>query len=350
MGRLTLANGARVGLIRIAEFGDGCYPKVASALWEEFAARLDSDCTLRCQWEFRIEVMNGLLGYLAECARSLTAAGIDALLVDLSGNGGGSDWAAIAPRIFAPPLSHCPQSGLIRHPHHADPLRKELAALEAAQTDSTLSASSRRYVEMACERLREIVAAMDRACNRRAIFDQPDFRADCSQVQIINGCGVLDYLLPGSLEDLPVRTSIFEPLRYRYEEGLWTGPLFVVLDGETASASEQFLALLEANSAATFLGQRSFGAGCGYYGGGVPALLQSLDLTVRMPDCVRYRGDGQNELEGIEPQVAIDWGGGNRERARRVQLALEQLVAPSARSDAQEDRAALRAASARGYH
>jgi hypothetical protein len=74
------------------------------------------------------------------------------------------------------------------------------------------------------------------------------------------------------------------------------------------------------------MGEKTYGAGCGFIAGGIPIYLPHIDVTVRMPDCARYRANGRNELEGIEPQVQIDMDGNNREKARRVHDALAGLL------------------------
>ena len=74
----------------------------------------------------------------------------------------------------------------------------------------------------------------------------------------------------------------------------------------------------KANGAATVIGERTYGAGCGFLDGGLPLELPDSGLEVWMPDCVRLRIDGTNEIEGIEPDVPIAWsemGGEDRVRA-----------------------------------
>ena len=106
-GVLTLGDGRRVGVVRIAHFGEDGYPEVAALLWPAFAEGRDGHCDGWCQWDFWNEVADDLLRHLAEGTRHLVERGIDALLVDIARNGGGTDWAAVAPRIFTPPLQRC---------------------------------------------------------------------------------------------------------------------------------------------------------------------------------------------------------------------------------------------------
>jgi C-terminal processing protease CtpA/Prc len=86
----------------------------------------------------------------------------------------------------------------------------------------------------------------------------------------------------------------------------------VLVDRHTASASEYFAAVLRDNGAATIVGERTMGAGCGYTNGGIPVVLPHSGVRIRMPDCVRYRADGRSELEGVAPDVAVNWSEGDR--------------------------------------
>jgi len=320
------AGDQRVGLVRIAHFGEDGYPGVAASLWPTFAAELDRPCDAWCQWSFRERVMGALLGYLAEGARTLRGRGVDAMLIDISGNGGGTDWAAVAPRIFAPPLTICPPTGVVRHPHHASRLERRVGHVQSLLDEFEISDASRRTLERARDAVAEQHRQAELPCDRRALFEEADAELECSQLTFAPGCGLVEYLPANALPDVEQRASIFRALGSNFEEAVWDGPLYVVTDRNTASASEQFVALLEANDAAILLGEPTMGAGCGFIDGGVPVYLPHVDVTVRMPDCARYRANGRNEIDGIEPDVAIEWGGGDKARARRIHAALVALA------------------------
>jgi C-terminal processing protease CtpA/Prc len=87
----------------------------------------------------------------------------------------------------------------------------------------------------------------------------------------------------------------------------WTGELFVLTNRRTASASEDFVASLQDAGAARIVGETTMGIGCGYTNGGVTLELPATGLTVRAPDCVRYRRDGRNEAEGVLPDLPVEW-------------------------------------------
>jgi C-terminal processing protease CtpA/Prc len=105
--------------------------------------------------------------------------------------------------------------------------------------------------------------------------------------------------------------------------------VIVLTDGETWSAAEQFAALLQDNRAAFILGSRTGGAGCGHTWGGTPTTLTNSGAVLRVPDCVRLRADGSNEVRGIIPDQLLPWraNDGRTFRARMLEAALPEAIA-----------------------
>lgn len=98
---------------------------------------------------------------------------------------------------------------------------------------------------------------------------------------------------------------VFSPAQFPYHDGVWSGPLIVLVDGETWSAAESFAAVLQDNHAALIVGARTGGAGCGHTNGGTPTRLAHSGATLDLPDCVRFRADGSNEVRGILPDLVL---------------------------------------------
>jgi C-terminal processing protease CtpA/Prc len=150
---------------------------------------------------------------------------------------------------------------------------------------------------------------------------------------LFNG-GILPYAQPGSFASLESKTTLFHPLSYTYTESSARLPLYVAVDGDTWSAAEYFAAILQDNKAATILGEVTGGAGCGYTNGGIPTALKNSHATVKMPDCVRLRKDGSNEVSGITPDVLVPWSKHDSAylRAEKMYHSLLALFAATSRT------------------
>jgi len=210
------------GVLRIAEFGENQY---LSACTARFRPGLGERAL---QLAVRESLQAELRARLAELRR----AGAKRLIVDLSRNGGGSEWVNEAVPLF---------------------------------TVRTLERQAPRRVGPTCDR-RGLWAGKRPAC--------PVFGAADPAMRIEG-------------------------------EGDWSGPLLVLMDGGTASASEDFVAWMKDNGAATLVGARTYGAGCGYVDGGTRTRLKVFPRDVRMPNCARFLKDGTNEIEGIAPDVTL---------------------------------------------
>jgi C-terminal processing protease CtpA/Prc len=117
-------------------------------------------------------------------------------------------------------------------------------------------------------------------------------------------------------------------MKHPYREGIWRGPLLVLVDGETWSAAEEFAAVLQDNHAATIIGEPTGGAGCGHTDGSEPVILTNSGGSLSLPDCARLRADGSNEVRGIIPDIALPWGrhDGPQRRAATLFEALPSAV------------------------
>jgi hypothetical protein len=79
---------------------------------------------------------------------------------------------------------------------------------------------------------------------------------------------------------------------------------------------------------------RSEEDGCGFMTSSEPLRLPNLGLAIRMPNCVRLRADGSDEVAGIRPDVPVLARDGESARARAGRL-LRALSADVTRPRAQ---------------
>jgi len=112
-----------------------------------------------------------------------------------------------------------------------------------------------------------------------------------------------------------------------YQEGVWRGPLIVLINRNTGSAASEFAAVLKDNHAALLLGEPADGW-CGHTLNGPPVKLKYSGAIFEMPDCARFRADGTNEITGVEPDILVGFTGteGPHARAQRFIKKLPDAV------------------------
>jgi C-terminal processing protease CtpA/Prc len=129
------------------------------------------------------------------------------------------------------------------------------------------------------------------------------------------------------LRGKPWAPDVFSPTEFPYEEGVWRGPLVVLVDRNVGSAATEFAAVLQDNRAAIIIGEPT-GGGCGHTDGGTPTILSNSKAKVSVPDCARLRADGSNEVMGVQPDVLVGFGAvdGQHLRASRIFARLPEAV------------------------
>ena len=139
--------------------------------------------------------------------------------------------------------------------------------------------------------------------------------------------GLLASADPATLKGKPWAKVLFSPLQVPYEQGLWRGPLLVLVDRDVSSAAAQVSALLQDNKAAIIFGEPT-GGGCGHTDGGTPTTLTNSRAKLIVPDCTRLRVDGSNEVMGVTPDVAVGFGAvdGPHRKAARVLAKLPEAI------------------------
>jgi C-terminal processing protease CtpA/Prc len=182
-----------------------------------------------------------------------------------------------------------------------------------------------KLLRPAIEAARRDLAEAQKNCDLSPLWENK--KSDCSLV-VSFAPGPVVYAKPGDFANTVLGSIYFSASRYAYREGVFSGKLVILIDPRTASSSEAFASMLRDNNAATLIGYPSLGAGCGYTNGGIPATLKNSGATARMPDCVRFRADGSNEINGITPDIFVPWRQNDSpfQRAKRVADTLVLLT------------------------
>lgn len=326
-GVLSLGDGRRLGVLRIPTFDDDKYPAACARAWERYRATLQKECDADCQTDFLYkQIAAELLTDMRDTLLALQAAAMDALLIDISQNGGGNSWESPASRqLTALPLPELP-GAFIRHSHWLKRLEAQRAMLQKDLDRKDLRPTDRQILEPVLREIERRLAEAAQPCDRTILWSLPGARLGCTQLV---KTGSLSPRLPkDALAGLPSLSLLAGDAQYEYAEGTYRGPLFVLVDEWTASASESFVSRLQAGGAAKVIGIKTYGAGCGYTNGGVPIALPSLDLKVFMPDCVRYRADGENEILGLKPDFPLAWGKKEPQAERTAKLLAALAALP----------------------
>lgn len=284
-----------VGVIRIGIFDPMGSPTLCQGALQALHIAADTPCDDQCRDAVLTWTYARLTGALEEQVNVLKASGATALLVDLTGNEGGSEWTEAAARILTPRLLTSERLGFVRGPHWSEQWKSLAERLRQAAL--TADPGDR-------PRLRAWAAEADEA---RRDAEQPC--AASGACPLIGRAGYATGLVgaakSGSLVGKPWAELIFSIAQFPYHDGVWSGPLLVLVDDETWSAAEEFAAVLQDNHAAVIVGTRTGGAGCGHTWGGTPTVLTNSRATLQVPDCVRFRADGSNEVAGIIPDVLV---------------------------------------------
>jgi C-terminal processing protease CtpA/Prc len=117
-----------------------------------------------------------------------------------------------------------------------------------------------------------------------------------------------------------LRGLVYWPALVDPWRGSWTGPTYVLTNETTYSSAEMFAAVLQNNNAARIIGTKTGGDGCGFMAEGKPLTLPHSGLRFRIPNCVRLRSDGTDEVAGITPKISILPTDGESPRGRAARL------------------------------
>jgi len=319
------AAGRRVGVVKIGLFSPYGFPDLCAAAILALQIPAGASCDAGCSERVDAWVSDRITRDLDTRLRALKAAGAEVLLVDIADNGGGTEWAEAAARMVTGVRLKSARVGFVRGAHWA----KSFADQEADVRDAARHAGAKDRALLG--RLADELAARrheaESFCDPASVWQGE--RPACSWLGTgFYGSGLLDSADPKELRSKSWAADVFTPMQFPYEEGVWRGPLIVLVNGSTGSAAEQFAAVLQDNGAAIVMGATTAGAGCGHTNGGTPTPLKNSGGIFEVPDCVRFRKDGSNEVMGIQPDVFVGlrWQDGPRRRGLRVAEKLPSAV------------------------
>lgn len=315
--------GTRVGVLRISIFVPHSAPQFCRSALTELNIRADQACDERCEDSILTHAYDKLTIALQDQVRALQAAGAKQLLVDISSNGGGSEWVDAAARVISPRPLQSNRMGFVRGEHWVKHWRDLANELRGAAETATPA-----------DRSKLLAWAAEADTARQEAEKSCVGQSNCEWLgRAGSATGLVAGAPAGAFDGKPWAVHVFSSAQYPYRDSVWRGPVIVLVDERTGSAAEDFAATLQDNRAAIILGGRTAGAGCGYTNGGTPTTLNNSRAVLRLPDCVRFRADGSNAVNGVIPDVLVGMRGqdSTKFKAKLVEAKLPEAVQLAAR-------------------
>ncbi|MGE8216986.1 MAG: S41 family peptidase, partial [Stenotrophomonas maltophilia] len=260
--------------------------------------------------------------------------GVDAVLVDVGTNPGGDDSGDTLARLFSgAPVQSAPlwvsQSAAGR-----DYLQEQYERIDDALRHHHPDATARTLLVQQRDRFAASLRATQAPpCDMTWVWQAPrDWPTlPCRQLVAAGSSGG-PLPTPGvdALSDFLIAHRLDWAQDLRRHWAAWQGPVYVLTDAKTASSAEMFAARLQDNRIARVVGSTTGGYGCGFMSPPPPRALPHSQLRMRIPNCVRLRADGSDEVAGISPDLPIDMPANASARARAQQV-LEAVGADLAR-------------------
>lgn len=315
---LINVRGTRVGILRINMFVPHGTPQLCHSALAELKISADQPCDERCADVILTRAYEKLTNSLHDQLRALQAAGAKQLLVDITSNGGGSEWVHAAARVVSPRPLQAQRRGFVRGEHWA----RHWRALATKLRDAAATAT-------AADRTQLLAWAAEADAARQAAEKSCVGQSDCEWVATAGfATGLVGSAPAGTFDGKAWGVHVFSPAQYPYRDSVWRAPVMVLVDERTGSAAEDFASVFQDNRAGIVVGARTAGAGCGYTNGGTPTTLNNTRAVLRLPDCVSFRADGSNQTDGVIPDVLVGMRAqdGSKFKAKLVEAKLPEAV------------------------
>lgn len=329
-GMLTIS-GKQVAVLRIPIF------KPSLAMCETASLEIlvsKKPCDEACKTAIEQRSDNFFLREIDERLRQLADRHPDMLLVDVAGNGGGNDTAIALARMLTDRQLRTPAIAFVRDAARARQLTEDATALESALHGATRSETA--FLKPLIAGLTNASRQASQRCELTALWSgKPVACSNLIRGSFFAG-GMITEELPEAFRDKPWAGKVSWTAHLRYSASLWKGPIILLVDGGSASATELFVAMLRDAGRARVIGAPTLGAGCGWTSPRNPTELAHSGGELHMPDCARFRTDDTNELDGIQPDDLVGFRryDSPRQQVARLTPKLEDVVLEVARQAA----------------
>jgi len=320
-------DGRRIGIVRIQEFEATAFPATCLRAWATLTAAGDQ-ITARAIEDAASDLW---FAALAETLVSLRERGAVAVLVDVGSNRGGGDSGDWMPRMFTNRTVSSAPMLMVNAPVSAGYFDEQIQSMNGGLAHRP-KAEGARALEQARQFFQGAKARIGaQRCDLSWVWrERRPWKAEaCSNLLTAGSSGGFERSLPkGAYGDRALASRLSWSAEIEPYFGTWTGPVYVLTDSRSFSAAEMFAATMKDNGIARTIGTRTGGDGCGFMASGDPLVLAHSKLRFRIPNCLRLRVDGTDEVAGIAPDlpiVAAKGESGRGRAARTIALILGDL-------------------------
>jgi len=320
-GTLPDPNGGRIGLVRIQNFRTTPFPAACLAGW----AALRKDGRPIDRRTVADAADEAWYGALDAQLRRFAAEGVGVVVVDVGANSGGNDSGDWIPRMFTDKPVRSARLLLTASAPAAAYFEEQIADLAKAESKAATPAG-KAAIQSAREgfehRKAEIAAAH---CDMSWVWTQRRAWKSGACNNLVDAGfagGALATLPRGAWADPAAARAVSWPSTIEAHWGAWSRPVYVLTSSTSYSSAEMFAARMRDNGIARIVGARTGGDGCGFMVDTAPVVLPHSKLRFRMPNCVRLREDGSNEVAGVPADLPVAPAEGESDRARAMRAVL----------------------------
>ena len=322
VGIVQSASGVRLGVVRIPRFRPQDAPP--SSCIEKWTAWRKTGQPMRIG-ALNTQIARDWFEILAGQLRRFHSERVSAVIVDIGGNTGGNDSGDWAARLFTPREVHSARLLLAAAPSANAYFDEELQILQRAlDKHPEASVQIQNLLRAAISRFEQRKADLaSRDCDLTWVWreQRPWNPAGCSRlIEAGFASGELDYLPNSAIGVQDLASTVYWPAAVDSLRGAWSGPVYVLTDSKTASAAEMFGAVMQDNGVAKIVGTNTEGDGCGFMDDDGLVELPHSRLRFRVPNCVRLRRDGTDEVAGVKPDLPVLPTEGEDTRSRAARL------------------------------
>jgi hypothetical protein len=311
--------GPLVGVVRIQNFRARPFPAVCARVWAALSAQ-GRPITAEA---IREAARRDWFAALAEQLKALRDKGAKIVIVDIGNNSGGDDSGDWAARLFTDRPVASARLLMVDAPVSAGYFDEQIDDLTGVLARRP-GAEGRRALEEARAFFTRQKASIGRQrCDLSWVWrERRDWRqGGCRRLIEAGSAGGARASLPAhAYGDAEVEAKLSWASEVQDFQGAWTGPTYVLTNSRSNSSAEMFAAAMKDNGVARIVGVRTGGDGCGFMVETSPLVLAHSRLRFRVPNCMRLRADGADEVAGVAPDLPAPPTEGESERARAARV------------------------------